>query len=39
MVAMQSSALEMIGSVMRIDLGMKLAVAVIAGGAVGLERR
>ncbi len=35
----QGSLMETIGSVMRIDLGMKMIVAVLAGGAIGFERQ
>lgn len=39
MIDVQSSVLETIGSVMRIDLGVKMVVAVLAGGAIGFERQ
>jgi putative Mg2+ transporter-C (MgtC) family protein len=35
----QSSLMESIDSVIRLDLGLKLLVAVIAGGAIGFERQ
>lgn len=35
----QNSVVELIASVMRLDLAMKLVVAVVAGGAIGLERQ
>lgn len=37
--APQSSLMESFGAIMRVDLGLKLLVAVIAGGAVGFERQ
>lgn len=40
MIAMtQASLFESLDSVMRFDLGMKLIIAVVAGGAIGLERQ
>ncbi len=38
-VDVQGSVMETIGSVMRIDLGIKMIVAVLAGGAIGFERQ
>ena len=35
----QNYAADLLGSVMRLDLGLKLAVAVVAGGAIGFERQ
>lgn len=39
MLASQSSLLESVGAVMRLDLALKLLVAVVAGGAIGFERQ
>jgi putative Mg2+ transporter-C (MgtC) family protein len=36
---MQGSIVEVVSSVMRVDLGMKLFAAVLAGGAIGFERQ
>lgn len=38
-VDVQGSVMETLGSVMRIDLGIKMIVAVVAGGAIGFERQ
>lgn len=39
LLAAQSSLLDSFGSVMRLDLALKLLVAVVAGGAIGFERQ
>jgi len=39
MLAPQGSFIDAFGDVMRLDLGMKMVVAVIAGGAIGFERQ
>ena len=39
MIVTQGSVAEIISGVMRLDLGAKMIVAVLAGGAVGLERQ
>lgn len=39
MLAPQGSFMSAFGDVMRLDLGMKMVVAVIAGGAIGFERQ